>query len=150
MMAMRVKADFGRLQKYRRRDPENWQKAMEKGAIQLLTWMNTGSGGSKSSAKPPIRFGVLRGSSSAFVNGKYVGAFPIAISPGADEKPDPNKSHKGKGITVGWNTVYAARMHETDYEVQRDGEKKWIEKHLAADKDILMKFIAGEMKKGMK
>lgn len=145
---LKLKLDLDGLDKLKRGTalPE-FEKAMEVGAIQFLTWCNTGAGGSRSPAKPPIMWGVLRGSSSAFVNGKYVGAFKQNIGSGAPEKPTPNKSYKGKGIVVGWNTVYAARMHEDDYVPQRDGGPKWIEEHIKADKDLLMETIAEELGK---
>lgn len=153
---IKMKLDLSALDKLARKSPKAFTKAMEKGAIQLLTWMNNGS--AKESAKPPIRFGVLRGSSSAFVGNKLVQVFPQQIKSGAKETITPNKSHQGPSttITVGWNTDYAAKMHEWDGEwgpfTMQDGNAgaKWIEKHLKADKEDLMKMIRLEVKRDLK
>ena len=58
-------------------------KALEKAAIQWLNWANNGS--ANSSLKPPIRWGILRGSSSAFVGSKMVLTYNQPISKGADD-----------------------------------------------------------------
>ena len=73
------------------RSPAMFHEAMKRGAIQLLTWCNTGS--PRESRKPPIRFGVLRGSSSAFVGSDLVEVFKQSIQPGAIETPEPAMSH---------------------------------------------------------
>jgi len=142
--------DLTSLQRLQRISGPALQRAEEKGALQFLTWANTGSGGSKSPAKPPIRFGILRGSSSTFVNGKLVGVYPQNIRSGTIEKPTPAKSTNKKNIVWVWNTGYATKMHEGEYELgefsAKDGNAgpKWIEKHLQADKEALIDFIGEE------
>lgn len=148
-----VRTDLSALLSLQKKSPALFHEAMKIGAIQLLTWCNVGS--SKESRKPPIRFGVLRGSSSAFVGNELVQVFPQSIKAGAKESPSPATAHNAKKltITVVYNTNYAARMHEGQYnpgEVSaQDGDagNKWVEKHLEADKEILMALIAKEFKK---
>ncbi len=127
---------------------EHFNSAMEKGAIQFLTWSNVGSSGT--SRKPPIKFGVLRGSSSAFVGSKLVSIFPQDISVGADKGVTPAKSYKGKNditATFVWNTDYATKMHEWTGAwgprtlADGDAGDKWLEMHLKADKEALMKMV---------
>lgn len=139
------------LDRLQRKSPESFNKALKKGAIQLLTWMNNSS--VKESRKPPIAKGFLRGSSSAFVGNKLVSVFP-----GSTKGSTPNKSYNGKAttITVGWNTSYAAKMHEWNggwgkfTEQDGDSGNKWIEKHLSADKKDLMAMIKKEFQKEAK
>ena len=152
------KADFSKLNAMLKKYDGDAQAALEKVALQMLTWFNNGS--PKESAKPPIRFGVLRGSSSAFVGGKHVGDFAQAISPEAEEQPTPNQSYAGdkKSIVLGWNTDYASKMHEWQGGwgefTQQDGDAgaKWAEKHVAADGDLSAYMLADELgkKTGMK
>ena len=136
-----------------------FDQAMEKAAIQFLTWCNTGSIGSPK--KPPIKWGILRGSSSAFVGTKLISVYPQEISPDSEDEegPTPAKSISGVGIktndtiaTFVWNTDYATTMHEwrggwgpatlRDY----DAGNKWLEEHLKADKDALMKMVSIQFK----
>lgn len=128
-----------------------FEKAMAKGGIQFLNWANNGSKGSPK--KPPIRFGVLRGSSTAFVDKKLVSVFDIIIKEGAKERPTPAKTNdvpKPLTLTFVWNTDYATRMHEHEGNwgkfTQQDGDagNKWLEEHLKADKDDLIEFIKQE------
>ena len=138
-----------RLRKLEKESPAAFQKALEIAAIQFLDWANEGS--VKESRKPPIRRGFLRGSSSAFVGDKLVSVYSKAA------KGNPNENFNGGklNITWGWNTAYATRMHETDYNPgpysQQDGDagNKWLEKHLKADRDLLMEVIAEEFGKGV-
>lgn len=133
--------------------PVIFKHAMEKGVIQFLTWANTGS--AKESRKPPIRWGVLRGSSSGFVGNELVTTYKQNIKPGAGEIPTPAESYDGKDLvaTWAWNTDYATKMHETNYKggtfTQQDGDagNKWLERHLKKDKEALYKMIASEFKK---
>jgi hypothetical protein len=143
------------LQRLARKPPAMFQKALEKGAIQFLTWANTGSSGSKESRKPPIRWGVLRGSSSAFVGNKLVKIYELTINSESPERPDPAKTHSAKPLTATfvWNTDYANKMHEWQggwgrFTVQdSDAGNKWVEKHLQADKDLLMEVIGRAYKR---
>lgn len=136
-----------------------FDRAQAKGGIQMMTWMNAGS--PKSSATPPIRWGVLRGSATVFVGQKLIAIHQQNIKAGGNETPDPLKSYNGKPgiITVVWNTDYAFKMHEErgktwqdlgPFSVQaKNATDKWAEKHLSADKEILYKFIALMFKKDM-
>lgn len=120
-------------------------------AIQMLTYMNTGS--PNEPIKPPIRWGVLRGSSSVFVGDKLAG-----MSLGTKEKGSPALSYQGskEEITVVYNTSYAAKMHEWNggwgaYTLQ-DGNAgaKWVEKHLTADAPLLLAIFEKELVKRLK
>jgi len=152
------KSDLSELKKFAIKSPKAFTKAQGKASLQLLTWMNTGSGGSSESRKPPIRWGVLRGSSSAFVGDQKVGDFRINVKPGSKEQISPAVSYSAPPgtTTVVYNTDYAAKMHEWDGEwgefTIQDGDagNKWIEKHLQTDKDLFMKVIGIEFKKEMK
>jgi hypothetical protein len=129
-----------------------FEAAEEKAALQFLTWVNAGSPAEP--ATPPIRWGVLRGSSSVFVKNKFVSAYPEDIKAGANETPDPLRSYNGeKGvITIVYNLDYAFKMHEErgktwqelgPYSSQSaNATDKWLEKHIAADGKILYKMIA--------
>ena len=134
-------------------------KAMNDGlnvaAIAMLDWFNNGS--PNSSATPPIRFGVLRASSSAFVKGVIAKVNPQNVRSGADESPTPARSgsSKSKDIEIVWNTPYAAVMHEDHYnpgpfsEQAGNAGRKWGEKHLASDGPLIAAEIAREMKKDL-
>lgn len=153
---IKMSMNLAPLKKLQKQSPQHFDKAMQKGAIQFLTWANNGS--KNESRKPPIRWGVLRGSSSAFVGDKLVQTFRIPIKSGADEAPSPLKDYKGKELVITWiwNTDYAAKMHEWKggwgkfTEQDGDAGNKWLEKHLRADRDDLMKMIAIEFKKEAK
>ena len=154
---VKMRTNLSALKVLQKKSPVAFQKAMEKGGIQFLTWANTGSAGSKESRKPPIRYGVLRGSSSVFVGSKLVQVYPQTIRSGADERPSPAKSHSANPTTMTfvWNTDYATKMHEWKgtwgkfTEQDGDAGNKWVEKHLQSDKDLLMKIIADDVKKGL-
>lgn len=149
------KTDLKNLKKLQQQSKPAFRKALEIGGIQLLTWMNTGAGGTRESRKPPIRFGVLRGSSSIFVGKNKVQDFQITIKPGAKEQISPANSANAKEntITIVYNTDYAWKMEEWEGDwgqyTEQDGNagNKWIEKHLQADKDLLMKVISNEFGK---
>jgi hypothetical protein len=133
------------------KSPMAFRQAMEKAMIQFLTWCNTGS--MNETRKPPIRFGVLRGSSSAFVGNKLVKTYQQAVT--GNERPTPATSCSAKDLvgTVVYNTEYATRMHESKYKPgpysAQDGDagNKWLEKHLDKDRNDLMKVIGMEFKK---
>lgn len=140
------------LEELRKKSPEAFQKAMERAAIQFLTWANNGS--ARSFSKPPIRYGVLRASSSAFLGSRFLGAFPQNVDSGSDEHATP--AHTGSGeknpftATFVWNTEYAARMHEGFYKpgpvTKNDpgAGRKWLENHLKADGEDFYAFVASE------
>jgi len=141
------------LKKLLRQSPKFFTEAMEKGTIQFLNWSNTGSG--KSPKKPPIRWGVLRGSASAFVGSKLVSIFTPNQMAGV---PTPAKSNDAVRVTKGvsatwvWNTDYAKKMHEWiggwgEFTLQDgDAGNKWLEDHLRADRNALMDMVAAEFK----
>lgn len=148
--------DLTPLKKLAKDSPKAFQKGLEAGALQLLTWMNTGS--PNESRKPPIDWGILRGSSSVFVGGKLVGEGKSKIRSGSDEQPTPLTSYSAANTTISvfYNTDYAAKMHEWEGGwgpgTERDGDagNKWIEMHLKADKDLLMAVIGLEVKRDLK
>ena len=132
------------------KSPKAFKEASKRGAIQFLTWANTGTG--VSSKKPPIRWGVLRGSSSTFVGNELVKTFDIVIKPGGTERPTPATQHQAAPTTITWvwNTDYAAKMHEWTggwgkFTLQ-DGNSgdKWLEEHLRTDKKALLDVIEKE------
>jgi len=141
------------LKRLQQKSPKIFRKAMEKGAIQFLTWANTGS--KAESKTPPIRWGVLRGSSSTFIGNILVAIFSIFIKSGAPEKPTPTRSHSGLDLVITWvwNTDYATKMHEWmggwgKFTIQAgNAGNKWLEKHLRADRNALMEMIGMEFKK---
>ena len=150
---IKVSSNLRPLKALQRKSPSLFRKAAEKGAIQFLTWANNGS--KNEPRKPPIRWGVLRGSSSAFVGNKFVSVFPIDIRAGALEQKTPAESYSGRDLVLTWcwNTDYAAKMHEWrggwGKFTTQDGDagNKWLERHLKRDRNDLMKMIAIEFKK---
>lgn len=142
--------DLRGLKALQRRSPAMFAKALERPAIQMLTWMNTGS--PRESRTPPIRTGVLRGSGTAFVGGKLV-----ATTPSAGGTPTPaGTSGAPTPLTVHWtyNTDYASKMHERPEgsswgaftEQAQDAGSKWMEKHVIADREAFAAFVAKEFK----
>jgi hypothetical protein len=135
---------------FARKSPDIFRKAMERGGIQFLNWANNGS--ANTSKKPPIRWGVLRGSSSAFMGQKLIATFKdVQVKEGT---PTPADSYAGEDmvLTWGWNTDYAAKMHEWNGGwgpfTKQDGNagRKWLEEHLDADRNDLWKMITKEYK----
>lgn len=108
------------------------------------------NGSSRERVVPPVATGHLRGSGSLFVGGKLVGEAPKFKGRGI-----PNKSFRANDdtITVGFNTEYAVYTHEKDFipgpVSQQSGDvgNKWMEKHLMADKEDLMKLYGTLMEK---
>ena len=153
---LKMHMDLSPLKRLQRKSPEKFRKAMEKGVIAFINWCNLGSG--TCTRKPPIRWGVLRGSSSGFVGSKLVFTYPQIITPGGLEKPTPAISHSAKGtvMTFAWNTDYAYKMHEWGKNPNEGwGEKtkqdldagnQWLLMHLQKDRNDLMKVIAKEFK----
>jgi hypothetical protein len=135
-------------------------KALQAVGLQLLNFSLNGSSGE--STVPPIKFGVLRGSGSVFVNGILVGDTKSNYSNGT-----PNNEYStstDNDVTVGYNTAYAAKLHETNWvpggarpskqatrnpAITGDVGNKWIEKHLKADGKVLLGLYADIFKKNM-
>ena len=149
---LKMRMDLSPLKRLQRKSPKKFERAMEKGVVAFINWANMGSG--KCSRKPPIRWGVLRGSSSGFVGSKLVFTYPQIISPGAPEAPTPARSYSGRPIvmTFVWNTEYATKMHEWQggwgpvTRRDQDAGNQWLLMHLDKDRNDLMKVIAKEFK----
>lgn len=138
------------LSKLKAKRVEDIEFALAQVAIQMLTWMNTGS--PNEPLKPPIRFGTLRGSGSAFVGKKLIGVAP----PEGEATPATSYAGPEGTITIIYNTSYAAKMHEWQggwgpYTTQ-DGNAgaHWIIRHLAADGPLAMQGFAQIMKERSK
>lgn len=127
--------------------------------LQLLNFALNGSSGDPT--VPPIRWGVLRGSGSVFVDGTLVGDTKSSYPDGT---PNAQYSAEAGDVTIGFNTAYAARLHETNWvpggkvpskQVQRNPGilgnvgNKWVERHLKADKDVLVALYASTFKRDM-
>jgi len=148
-----LKMSLAPLRHLAKKSPKAFNKALKKAAIEFLRWNNTGSAGS--SKKPPIRWGVLRGSSSAFVGNEMVAMSDIGIKSGAEERPTPAQSHSAASTTMTWvwNTNYAAKMHEWPGGwgkfTMDDGNagNKWLEEHLKTDEKALFEMIKTEFHK---
>jgi len=142
-----------KLKEFKRKSPEHFHQAAKIGAAAWLNWANMGS--KNESRKPPIKWGVLRGSSSAFVGKELVMIFPAELLSGAQGKATPAKAFSGKElmITWVWNTEYGAKMHEWNggwgdaTERDTDAGNKWAEKHLLKDKNDLIEVIGKEFRK---
>lgn len=132
-------------------------KAREKAALALLNF--TVNGSSQEKTVPPIRWGILRGSGSAFVDGWLVGDTKSSYPDGT-----PNLEYRSPkdGFAVGFNTAYAARMHETKWvpggkvpskqavrnPAMLEGVgNKFLEKHLRADAAVLLGTYAEVFRK---
>ncbi len=150
-----VKFDFNleKLKEFKKKSPKFFKEAAKAGAVAWLNWANMGS--ARESRKPPIRWGVLRGSSSAFVGNELVMIFPFDIEGEAEKGATPAKSYSAKDliITWVWNTDYAYRMHEWKgnwgeaTERDTDAGNKWAEKHLIKDKNDLIEVIGKKFRK---
>lgn len=147
--SIKLTMDLKPLKRLAKKSPAIFSKAMAKGGIQFLAWANNGS--PLEPSKPPIRWGVLRGSASAFVGSKMVTMIQ-------ENGGTPLTSYSETPTTISWiwNTNYAARMHEHtgnwgDATANDPGAgNKWLEKHLNADKEALMKMIEAEFWKEAK
>lgn len=153
MAKLKIKTNFD-FKKFNRVNKKAFMKALKKGAIQMLDWSANGS--SKVQAKPPIRWGVLRASGSAFVGNKLVGT-TMGTNPPSQGSPTPNKTFndKKRTISIGYNTAYANRQHEDKMQPgifsQQAGNSnpgnQWLQKHLIGDGSLLMKMISEILEK---
>lgn len=135
-------------------------KARQKLGLALLSFVLNGS--SKEGVVPPIQWGVLRGSGSVFVDGVLVGDTKASYPDGT---PNREYSDQASGqVTVGFNTAYAAHLHETTWvpggrrpsrqSVSNPGMlgdvgNKFVEKHLRADGEVLLRMYADVFRKEM-
>lgn len=128
-------------------------KAWAAAGLALLNFSANGS--PKNPARPPILTGLLRGSGSVFIGSKFLESLPLN-----EGKGTPNRSHSEKPgvVTVGYNTSYAARMHENltpmgNYNLgpgsQQSGDVKggWLRSHLSTDGPLLMRLLANRLSK---
>lgn len=148
---LKVNVDFD-FSRFRAVSEKGFDLGLRKAAIQMLDWMVSGSRNVPD--KPPIRTGVLASSGSVFQDGRFLTASPDIHR--GDDSATPNKSYAGKGITWGFNTDYAARMHEDNslnpgpFSTQSGGRNpgnQWLTKHLQRDKNDFMEVVAGFVKK---
>jgi hypothetical protein len=137
---------------YKKNNPE----ILGKVGSNLINWIVNGS--SRSSVVPPIKTGILRGSGSVFVGKKFIG-----VTEDLSGRGTPNREHSGKRneVTVGFNTAYAAIMHENlapagTYQPQplkgkdspnADIQGQFITAHLQADGKASIAFYAKLLKK---
>lgn len=137
--------------------------AMVKGAIQLIDW--TANGSPVNEKRPPIRWGILSGSGSAFVGGQFITTTESAGKGGTPNRQLHNTDATGKiKITIGYNTEYAAAVHEG---LTRSGDEmkpgpysrqagptrypgnKWLSSHLQTDGPLLLKVVAEFLKSNL-
>lgn len=123
------------------------------GAMGLQLLNNIVNGSPQESVVPPKKTGHLRASGSAFVGSELVGD---TRNQGGDGSPNLSHSDKENIITVGFDTPYAARMHEETWtpgpvsEQSGNVGNKFIEKHLQKDGPELMALYAAIHKKDVK
>ena len=135
-------------------------KAKERLGWRLIN--NILNGSPNESVVPPILTGRLRASGSVFIGDKFVGdtqGYQVVTRIKGSKGATPNKSHSDKisTVTVGFNTKYAAILHEKQFsENPRPGfwspgksskesgdvGNKFLEKHLKADKEELLEIYA--------
>lgn len=104
----------------------------------------------------PLDEGTLKGSGSVFVGSDLVGTSESFA--GATGKPTPATEYASSldpntlRATVGFNTPYAARLHEgVDFEFQHEGHgAKYLEQKLTENHDHYMQEIADTITKEMK
>jgi hypothetical protein len=124
------------------------RNAMRKMGIALLGFILNGS--SNDPTVPPKKSGMLRGSGSVFVEKELVhtsrGEYPAGTP--------AQQYNAGKDtVAVGLNTAYAHRLHETKWKpgpgsIQSGNVgNKFIERHLIADRETLLKTYAAEVKR---
>jgi hypothetical protein len=122
-------------------------EARKKVALQLLN--NCVRGSKNCPVTPPIKDGILRASASVFVNGQLIGT---SESEGQNGTPCTDYTETND-ITIGYNTAYAARIHENlepagtfklgEQSIKAGNvEGKWLEQHLQADGEDLAGFYA--------
>jgi hypothetical protein len=135
-------------------------KARQKLGLQLINFINNGS--ANEPVVPPIMFGILRASGSVFVDNILVGDTK-ALNADGTPATEYNEAKPGD-VTVGFNTAYAHRLHETTWTpggknpskqaqnnpgMLSDVGNKFVEKHLSSDRESLMALYAAEFKKVM-
>lgn len=153
-----TKAFFDKVGVNKRNDKKTADfRARQKVGLALLNFVLNGS--SQEKVVPPIRWGVLRGSGSVFVDDVLVGDTKGNYPDGTPNTSYQTKPHQ---VTIGFNTAYAARLHETKWVpggvvpskqavknpgMLTDVGNKFVEKHIVADREVLLKLYAEVMKK---
>jgi hypothetical protein len=126
-------------------------KAKSALGLQLLNNVINGSPGV--TVVPPILTGHLRGSGSAFVGSTLVGDSSAEYAAG---KPNKNFQANNDVVTVGFDTPYAAKMHENigiKYKLGPFSEQSgnvgpfFLRLHLEGDKNELWGLYASIYKK---
>lgn len=143
------------LEQLSKETPEMFQKGLRDAGVWFLTGASTGNDDTGNQARPPIRYGVLRGSGAVYIGGKLVSEYkqqqPLeADAPeGTVHVTNPNQiSAPDNEVTWSWNTSYAAAQHEGGFkpgpatEGDPNAGPKWLEKHLATDAGTFWKTIA--------
>ena len=105
--------------------------------------------------RPPILTSALWGSGSVFVGNKVVG-FGKQISGAAIGTPNTDLSENDENmVTVGFNIVYAEKMHENEYKwgrrsIQAGGVgSKWLERKILGNAPEYLVEYAILLKKGL-
>lgn len=137
-------------------DPKAREKGLFAFGLQLLN--NTVNGSPNEASRPPIKDGRLRGSGSVFVGNKKVGDTSTFSGTSGGTPATSSGESNPNVITVGFNTEYAARMHEhlepygtpdpwfgktlKAHMDAADVTGKFLERHLKADKEELFFLYA--------
>ena len=104
--------------------------------------------------KVPHDEGTLRGSGSVHVEGRYVFGSAELGQQGGTPNTDPfmeSKIHEGVVAAVGFNTPYAARLHEhPEYQFTETGTGgKYLETKLASGGQRYINVVAAEVRKAL-
>jgi hypothetical protein len=104
--------------------------------------------------KVPLDEGTLSGSGSVFVGSKLIGTSAASADGGSPNPADsysPNASANEIVGTVGFNTPYAARLHEhPEFKFQGDGRgAKYLESKLSQHRNLLMETLRDAVVDGM-
>lgn len=144
---------------FKKIDPMAREKGLIAFGLQLIN--NSVNGSPNESVRAPIRDGRLRGSGTVFVGSKKVGDTTFM---GKGGTPATSYTERNPNITtVGFNTEYAANMHENikPYGKQftpgghggrspsyvADVAGKFLERHLKSDRKELTKLFADTYRK---
>ena len=100
--------------------------------------------------KVPLDEGTLKGSGSVFVDGELIGTSEQFAAGNPKAKPTPATEYAEHlasnqlKATVGFNTPYAARLHEgIEFEFQHEGHgAKYLESKLVGNHSAYMEEIA--------
>lgn len=101
----------------------------------------------------PLDEGTLRGSGSAFVRSELIQtteALGKGGKPNRDQADESDKTHIV--ATVGFNTPYAARLHEhPEYNFREPGTGgKYLERPMQVNKELYLKIAGAKLKAAMR